>query len=277
MNYFLQNFNIEINKAEKENNQRIPIRIEASSETLDKDNDLILLSAYEEKTINDFLETGIIDYDHKSILGKDDEEKAKAVIGEPTNFKIEKSRSMELEVPVIYGDLYKENPFVRDSILPALKAATTRWGASIGGSILKSDSKNSGNKPYREISSIKLNHCAITPTRRAINKYTSVEMVKSSFEDFPTFLKALLAGAATDIINIQGGQALQPQSLEGVVKKTFPMFMGIMKAFKKAKLYRTHEGLDNSILMSIKDLPENEQIQTIDIVNTKKEEIFNLF
>jgi len=276
MNYFVKNFDIEINKSAKETNQRIPIRIEASSETLDRDNDLILKSAYDDDTISNFLKTGILDYDHKSILGATEQEKAKAIIGEPTDFRMEKSKNAEMEVPVIYGDLYKENLFVSDSILPALKARSTRWGASIGGSILKADNRLDGDKSYREISKIKLNHCAITPTQKAINKFTSVEMIKSEFETFEYFIKALTAGASTSIGEITGGQVLQSQSLEGSYKSLMPVMLSVIKGFKKAKEESSSNNIDDLIMMSIKDLPESEQISFIKALNENKREIYSL-
>ena len=276
MNYFIQDFNIEINKGESETKQRIPIRIEASSETLDRDNDIILKSAYDKDTIDDFLGVGIIDYDHKSILGKSEEEKAKAIIGEPTKFAMEKSRKSDLEVPVIYGDLYKENPFVTDSILPALKAESTRWGASIGGSIIKAENKSDGDKKFREISKIKLNHCAITPTSKAINKFTSVSMIKSEFGNFMDFIKAMIAGAETNIANINGGQSIQPQSLEGNTRILFPIIINVIRGFKKAKQQGKSNNIDDLIMMAIKDIPESEQISFIKALNENKREIYNL-
>lgn len=276
--YFLQPFEIDINKSKEETNQRIPIRIEASSPTVDKQKDLILLKAYTKPVIDEFLKFGIIDYDHRSIIGKTSEEKASAVIGEPTNFKIEKSKHHnDMEVPVIYGDLYKENLIVKSSLLPALKAASTRWGASIGGNILKSkEIIKSDNKTYREISEIKINHCAITPTLKAVNNFTSVSMVKSA-ENFIEFMKAIVTGAETDITNITGGQALQRQSIEdGKVSQVMPSLLYIMTEFKKAKINKTIPDLDNLLFRAINFLDYKLQQDLIKAVNKNKELIYNL-
>lgn len=275
--YFLQPFEIDINKSQEETKQRIPIRIEASSPTVDKQKDLILTKAYTKPVIDEFLKVGIIDYDHRSIIGKTSEEKATAVIGEPTNFKIEKSKHNDMEVPIIYGDLYKENAIVKNSLLPALKAGSTRWGASIGGNILKArEIIKSDDKKYREISEIKINHCAITPTLKAVNNFTSVSMVKSA-ENFIEFMKAITTGAETDITNITGGQALQGQSLEGgTVSQVLPSILYIMTEFKKCKMNKTMPNLDDLLFKAIDFLDYDLQQDLIKAINKNKEIIFSL-
>ena len=226
-------FPADILKAGEEKNGRIPITIIPSSPTKDRVNDKILLKAFDDSCIKSYLNDGIIDYDHLSFLGETPEIRARAIIGEPENFFIDKKRN----VPVCEGFLFKGNPFVDDSIMPALEAKSKVFGASLGGKVLL---KSSGIDPNTQsklntISKISLKHIAITPLQKAVHQGTSVRLRKSadsspdemdlifstfedfvkSFEDGEYLQKALEAGAATDMVAMTGGQILQNQSLEG--------------------------------------------------------------
>ena len=125
-------FPAQIIKAGKEENGKIPVEIIPSIPTVDRVNDKITLKAFEEAK-ESFLDDGIIDYDHKSILGKTDLEKAQAVIGEPVDLFIDKKR----KIPICHANLFKGNPFVDTSIMPALDNESKVFGASVGGKILQ--------------------------------------------------------------------------------------------------------------------------------------------
>ena len=237
-------------KSGEEKDGRIPITIIPNHPSIDRQKDKIILKAFDQDCIDGFLFDGVIDYDHQSLLAKSAIERAKAIIGEPERFYIDEKRS----VPVCDGFLFKGNPYVDDVIMPALKAESKVFGASLGGRILQksteTDVKTKSNTNV--ISKISLKHIAITPLQKAVHQKTTVMLRKSTcahdgscgngscsgkcedkyelnFDSFDTFVKsfdddeliqkALEAGAQTDSAKITGGQALQEQSLEGAKKK----------------------------------------------------------
>lgn len=244
----IQNFEInsknQIIKSGEEENGRIPIKIVISDDKVDKQGDIMSPEAFNEKTMDDFIANGIIDYDHEVVRGDTPLDRAKAMLGEPKKwYKDEYGR------PVVEAELYSNNPYVRDAIMPALKEDGKVWKASVGGSIVKKSKiyDNKSKKKVNKINAIKLHHIAITPSWLAVNPRTSVEMIKSIDENthiekrgelevlvckgikaFNEALvksvngekeediqKALMAGYETNMANLQGGQALSIQSLEG--------------------------------------------------------------
>jgi hypothetical protein len=228
----VKNFSFPANmvKSGEEVEGRIPIKIIPSAPTFDRQNDKILLRAFDEDCIKGFLFDGILDYDHKSMLGKTDLEKAQAHIGEPEKLYVDKEKGL----PVCEGFLFKGNPYVDNVILPALNSKSKVFGASLGGKIMKKSSvvDKISKKEKNVISKISLKHIAITPLQKAVHQGTTVQLKKSgsddfefSFSNFDTFLKsfespeglskALEAGNATDSVGMSGGQVLQNQSLEG--------------------------------------------------------------
>lgn len=239
-------FPADVFKSGKENNNRIPITIIPNTPNIDRVNDKILLKAYDDECIKNFLLVGILDWDHKSILAKTEREKVEAWIGDPTNFYVDN----EKKVPIIEGYLFKNNPIVRDAIYPALEAGSNRVSASLGGKILQKSSNYDpiAKKQINTISKLSLAHCAITFLNKAVHQDARVTLKKScsgngkckesnkkcndcnseytyqfdtykSFIDFieddSQFIKTLEAGSETDISKIIGGQVLQKQSLEG--------------------------------------------------------------
>jgi hypothetical protein len=196
----------------KEN--RIDILIRASDESLDDENDNVYSSAFTEEVRKEFLDIGIIDYDHETIRGSTSLEKSNALIGTPTKFY----QDTEEGVPVQYieGYLHYGNPHVDNSIGPAFKAGSDRYGSSIGGRVLGYEPNSNGGKSVHKIT---MNHIAICPKYKAVNKKTWAKaMVKSGdlieFNSVFSLCKSLEAGSITDMANISGGQAIQPQSLE---------------------------------------------------------------
>jgi len=227
-------FPVEILKSGEERNGRIPITIIPSSSNIDRVSDKMITKAFTKKCMDSFLYDGVLDYDHISVLGKTPLSRAEAIIGEPQKMFIKN------QVPVVEGFLFKNNPYVKNCVLPALEAESNRIAASLGGKIIKKSSAIDpvSKKKVNTISEIKLNHIALTPLSRAVNQDTSVELRKSFngneeteiiFDKYDTFIKsftdpevlqkALQAGSATNIAGLSGGQAVQMQSLEGGKQK----------------------------------------------------------
>lgn len=205
----------------KFDDKKITILIKASDESLDQENDNILSEAFTPEVRAFMLEKGVIDYDHMTVRGANALEKATAIIGTPTEFfqELEKGKPVQY----IRGFLHRGNPFVDSTVGPALESGSDRWGASIGGRILNWSKNDQGGKKANRIW---MNHCAITPAYKAVNKNTFVEILKSldengksdelqHFGSLGMLLKALEAGYQTDSAQITGAQAIQPQSLEG--------------------------------------------------------------
>lgn len=194
---------------------RIDIVILASDEELDDENDNVYSSAFTKEVREKFLSAGHFDYDHNTIRGSNPLEKATAFIGTPTKFY----QDTEKGAPVQYaeGYLHRGNPYVDNVIEPALRAKSDRLSASLGGRILGFEPNIHGGKGVHRLT---LNHIAITPLFKAINKRAWVrELVKSGklieFSTVYDLCKSLEAGSVTDSAKIIGAQALQPQSLEG--------------------------------------------------------------
>jgi len=225
--------NWELKKADKQPDyMSVNVRMVANSMSPDKEDDEIVPQAFNEQTVKEFIENGIIDWHHQSLLGKTQEERAKAILGKPYYFEWVDNK------PVVYATLTKSNPIVKDAILPHLEAGQKVFGASIGGSIRKAQVvwDNVRKKNKRLIMSIVWNHLAIAALPYVISSGTSVEIVKaygnedlfvkysdlSQFKEKISLLyseegirKAIEAGTATNIEDILGGQALQEQDLEG--------------------------------------------------------------
>lgn len=221
--YFPATMELRKSDGDSDDERRIPIRIVASEDTVDKVNDIIVSKAFENAR-DSYLREGYIDYDHVSIRGKTPLEREEARIGEPTDLKVEKGVG-GTSLPVCEGFLFKGNPYVDRCIYPALLAKSKIYGASVGGNILKkSDEWDTDRKAkVRKITDINLIHIAVTPMHKAIHPNTSVALMKAlaeedgiiEFASLGELAKALTAGVSTDIANIRGGQALQAQSLEG--------------------------------------------------------------
>lgn len=198
----------------------------ASDETLDEDKDNILSSAFTDEVRSKFLKLGHIDWDHLTIRGSVELEKAAAMIGTPTAFYEEKVKGKKSQIIEFY--LHRGNPYVDDTVEPALRAKSDRIKCSIGGKILGyepnaffqtgSDGKAVGGRSMHQIT---MNHLAMTPAYKAINKNTSVRMANLAkageliqFAKSYDLCKSLEAGNLTDAATIVGAQALQAQSLD---------------------------------------------------------------
>jgi hypothetical protein len=227
--------NWKIEKAGTSNDDSVvPVRLVANKLDVDKENQEIIPAAFNKATVDSFLSEGIIDWHHQSVIGKNPEDRARAILGKPTGFKWEDG------LPAVYANLTKSHPIVRDSILPHLEAGQPVFGASVGGNVKKAknvwDSDKSRLK--EQISEIKWDHLAIAARPYVISEGTEVSMVKAygassediylKYSDIGTFgtqyelikkgselHKALTVGAGTDSATLTGVDALRIQSLEG--------------------------------------------------------------
>jgi len=286
-----------LSKAGKSKDGKIPVTIIPSLPTPDRVNDTIALKAFDEDCRVDFLKDGIIDYDHLSYRGKDPLIKAQAIIGKPLDLFVEKS------IPYCDAFLFEKNPFVFGSILPAIETESGVFGASVGGSVLKSSLKNPLNKSGgKNIMKVRLKHIAICPLQNAVHQGTMVTLKKSQsneeifqFNNFNDLMKslesdelldkALQAGSATDISGMTGGQVLQPQSLEGDIAKQISnskiktvmpfvlesiktgMLKGGYDAFKKGL---TQKGLTKSEADKLIRLIARNSVNIVSKLNNKK-------
>lgn len=234
----------------KENDKVFPVRLVANSLSPDRENEEILPQAFNKATVDDFVKNGIIDWHHQSVTGKTQEDRARAILGRPYGFQWENG------LPVVYGNLTKSHPIVKESILPHLEAEQPVFGASVGGGIRKAHQVVDGQaRKKTQITEIIWNHLAIAALPYVISPGTAVSMVKaygsesndvfiqfSDFENFSkrisilnsedAFHKAFEAGFGTDISSMGGFDALRGQSLEG---------------------YSNHKNIVSQIIMGVTD------------------------
>jgi len=213
----------------------IPVRMVANRLITDRDNEEILPEAFNKGTVENFVKNGIIDWHHQSVLGKSQADKAQAILGRPSNFEWEDG------LPVVYANLTKSHPIVRDAILPHLEADNAVFGSSVGGNVRKARRvwDSASNSVKRQISEIAWDHLAIAGRPYVICPGTEVRMIKAAepsiwvaFSDVGTFendynvttretelIKALTVGVGTDSASYTGVDAMRKQSLEGDLKK----------------------------------------------------------
>jgi hypothetical protein len=227
------NWRIEKAKNGKETDKHVPVRMVANRLEVDRENQEILPQAFNKATIDKFVSHGIIDWHHQSVTGKTPEQRAQAILGKPYDFQWEDS------LPVVYGNLTKAHPIVRDSILPHLEAEQSVFAASVGGNIRKARrATTANNKSKEQILEIDWEHLAIAGSPYVISPGSEVSLVKAYgrenaevrfvFSDLSSFeaecdlvfrgdeiRKALEAGAGTDIAGLTSVDALRTQSLEG--------------------------------------------------------------
>ena len=224
-------------KAEKEDDKTITVKIIANSLGVDKEGQRILPQAFNEATIKNFLDFGVIDYHHKSVTGHSAQEKSEAIIGKPIAFLWENG------LPVVHARLTKSHPIVK-TILPHLEADQPVYGGSVGGSIKKAKKSYKENgKSVDDIYEIDWTHLAIAGAPYVISSGSNVSLIKAAgsgkvgeeeeiqvtFSNIHSFtsniksyidreselIKALTVGAGTDSANLTGVDALRSQSLEG--------------------------------------------------------------
>ena len=232
------NWIIEKAAGAKEDSKVLPVRMIANKLQLDKENQEILPQAFSKATVANFLENGIIDWHHQSQTGRTPEQRANAILGKPTGFE------WEGKLPVVYANLTKSHPIVRDSILHHLEADQKVFGASVGGSVKKARRVTDENQSKEQIMEIDWDHLAIAASPYVISSGTEVTLVKAKgaehkevclrFSDISEFennhelilrdediFKALEIGTGTDIAQLTGADALRMQSKQKKKKRDF--------------------------------------------------------
>lgn len=234
----LGNWHLEKATSKKETSSTIPIRMIANRLEVDKENQEILPQAFNKATVDNFIKYGIIDWHHQSVTGKTAQSRATAIIGKPTGFE------WEDKLPIVYGNLTKAHPIVKESILPHLEADQAVFAASVGGNVRKArnviDVAKQTSK--EQILAINWDHIAIAASPYVISSGSDITMVKAmldegtisddiclQFGDINSFeteydvvlKKALTIGAGTDSANLTGVDALRIQSLESGNSKKF--------------------------------------------------------
>jgi len=227
---FFQVNGLEISNLQKSSDDIVTVDIIANHLTADTDGEIILKEAFDDDTINDFLQNGIIDYWHESKspnLTKED--KNKYLLGKPTAFRWENGK------PVVTASLTKSHPIVKE-MLPHLEANQPVYAASVGGSKMVLQAKDSTDQTHRIIPKIKWDHLAIAPAPYVINRAPGMNvkllqkandlMIEfNSMGDFQDYIpqciqneenlrKALLAPSSASDMYEEPGGTLTKQSLE---------------------------------------------------------------
>lgn len=179
-------------KAEPMSNGAVKIKLKISSETLDKQNDIVLKSAFaKEETKTNFIKQGLYDYNHLSDILEAKCHTAQA--SELVELQLQKSRAIigapNADHTGLYvteegafseGLLIPENEFVKE-IIKGIKAGVP-YGASISGFTMKSANSN-------VIDNVFLRKVAIQPLQESINTETYAQLAKSQIYSLTKILK----------------------------------------------------------------------------------------
>jgi len=205
-------------KAEEERGQWI-VYLEASNEAKDQEDEVVVLKALKDAA-NYYLTHGVISYDHQHKLQKD----PVYIIGEPVDVAFTEHRST-----LVKGLLYRENK-IAQGVWQNLLSNSTRFGASIGGYVLK----KSDARTHNVIRKIIWDDTAVTP--KPVNDTTLGKVQRIPFAEFA---KALVAGCDVNAENFTGGRALTKESMQGVAVK---LDEAVMVALFKKFLEKIKEG-----------------------------------
>ena len=170
---------LEISNLKKTNNPDIiEVDIVANHLTPDADGEIILKEAFDQDTVKKFLDHGVIDFWHDS----EDAEKTKearnaAIIGSPVAFRWDAGK------PVITANLTKTHPRVQE-MLPHLEAGQPVFAASVYGSKMVLESKDSDGNVHRIIPKINWKSLAIAPAPYVVNTGSglNVKLLKKAIQ-----------------------------------------------------------------------------------------------
>ncbi len=161
---------LEITNLQKASDGIISVDIIANHLTEDSDGEIVLKEAFNDETVKEFLDIGVLEYWHETKnphLNKED--KNKYLLGKPVAFRWENGK------PVVTAHLTKSHPIVKD-MLPHLEANQPVYAASIGGSKMVLEAKDSLGKMHRVIPKIKWDHLAIAPANAVINRESGMNI-----------------------------------------------------------------------------------------------------
>jgi len=228
---FFQINNLEITSLEKANKPGIiSVKIIANHLTEDDEGETLLKSAFDQDTVQSFLETGVIDWWHNSHNSeRTDAEQAESILGKPTSFVWENGK------PVVFADLTESHPVVQ-KMIPHLNVGNPVYAASVGGSKMVMKVKDQNQNEKRIVPKIKWNHLAIAPINSVINRSPGVNIsilkkandILVNFDNMAAFQsqsnhffakeeqlqKALLAPSSPGELYSTAGGVLTKQSLE---------------------------------------------------------------
>ena len=217
------------NLQKAKNDKTITIDIIANHLTEDTDGETVLREAFDESTVKEFLDVGVIEYWHESRnphLNK--EEKNKNLLGNPVAFRWENGK------PVVTAELTKSHPIVKD-MLPHLESGLPVYAASIGGSKMVLSASDSTGQEHRVIPKIKWDHLALAPANAVINREPGMNIrllqkandIMCEFDNFDSFsantdiiekeevlMKALTAPESADDLQNTPGGVVTKQSIE---------------------------------------------------------------
>lgn len=215
----------------------ITVDIVANHLTEDTEGETILREAFSDDVISYFLESGVVDFWHDSRnpnLSK--KEKNAAIIGKPIGFRWENDK------PVVTAQLTKSHKVVQD-MLPHLEANQPVYAASVGGSKMVLQTKDSDGREHRIIPKIRWDHLAIAPAPYVINRAGGMNVkllqkandILCEFDSLSSFntnfihvsaheedlKKAMSAPASASDTQSTSGGVITKQSLEGDGKDRF--------------------------------------------------------
>ena len=207
-------------KAEEEGSKWV-VYLEASNERPDQEEEVTVMKAL--KDASDFyLSHGVISWDHQHKLQKSPE----FIIGEPIDVAFTSGKST-----LVKGMLYKENKRAQ-GVMENVLSKSSRFGASVGGYILKKAIENAQKFIRRVI----WDDTAIT--HKPVNDTT---MGHVQLVPFAAFAKSLTAGSGVDASKFSGGRALTPETKHPETVKIGPdqlssVFKSFLKGVKEGKL-----------------------------------------
>ena len=212
LHYYLD-FSICKAVGEEDTNGNYTFQVEASNESVDLQDQIVLQSALM-KSKDNFLKYGVISYDH--LHRKKDENgemisDASMIIGEPTEVWTEGKKTF------VKGILYKTNDMARE-VIKLLKAGSTRIRASVGGLFPKI--VRDPLTGIEKITSVLWNDLALTPC--PVNNTVSAATFAKSLTVAEFAKKALESGYETDSGNKKNGQSLTTEDLDKKTIKTYP-------------------------------------------------------
>lgn len=156
---------LQISPLEKAGNDSvIAVDIIANHLTEDTENETVLKEAFSDDVVNEFIQTGVVEFWHESrnpILTK--EEKNNNLLGKPVAFRWDNG------LPVVTAHLTKSHPIVQ-KMLPHLEAEQPVYAASIGGAKMVLEAQDATGRKHRVIPKIKWDHLAIAPSNAVINR-----------------------------------------------------------------------------------------------------------
>lgn len=204
LHYYLD-FSICKAVGEEDSNGNYTFQVEASNESVDLQDQIVLQSALM-KSKDNFLKYGVISYDH--LHRKKDENgqvisDASMIIGEPTQVWTEGKKTF------VKGILYKTNDMARE-VIKLLKAGSTRIRASVGGLFPKI--QRDPLTGIEKITSVLWNDLALTPC--PVNNTVSAATFAKSLTVSEFVQKALESGYETDSEKKENGKVLAKEDFE---------------------------------------------------------------